>query len=111
MSRSSVGLVTAGAVAPDHKSATVVGEHAFNGAEPPRAVWGLLQRDGGHRLALCHIAELGIVPPLCGHLDNAQAQQPVEGLDEVNRDLAAFVGPRTLDLKAVGGRIEEGGQV
>ena len=92
----------AGELAPDDERLAAVGRGAGDGAEPPRAVGVLLEAALEAQALLAVALERGAEGLRRGDVLDREADQPVEGLQQIDVDLAALVRAGPLDLEPVG---------
>ena len=80
---------------------------AGDGAEPPRPGSVLLEPSLEAQPLLAVAFKLGGETLRRGDVLDGEADQPVEGLQQIDVHLAALVRARPLDLELVGGRVGE----
>ena len=100
-------LGLAGEFAPDDERLAAIGRGAGDGAEPVRAVGVLLEAALQPQALLAVALERGAEGLGRGDMLDGQADQPVEGLQQIDIHLAAFVRTGPFDLELVGRRIGE----
>ena len=101
-------LRLAGELAPDDERPAAVGRGAGHGAEPVRAVRLLFEAALQPQALLAVALECGAKGPRCGNVPDREADQPVEGLQQIDVDLAALVRTLPLDLELVSRGVGEG---